>query len=148
MRSEKATFTNMCMVYDGNRVLVQEPSNQSFPGIRFPGGHINLEESFVESTIREVFEETGLTISHLELCGVKQFQTQEDGRYVVFLYKTDSFTGELKQSKEGRVFWVDYNEIENLKCCAHFHEMLQVFQGEYTEFQYVASDDEWKVSLK
>ena len=43
----------MCMVYDGNRILVQDRMNPNWPGITFPGGHIEPKESFVESVIRE-----------------------------------------------------------------------------------------------
>ena len=53
MRAEVVTLTNMCMVYDGNRILVQDRMNPNWPGITFPGGHIEPKESFVESVIRE-----------------------------------------------------------------------------------------------
>ena len=52
-REEKCVLTNMCMVYDGNRILVQDRMNPDWPGITFPGGHIEPKESFVESVIRE-----------------------------------------------------------------------------------------------
>ena len=52
-REEKCVLTNMCMVYDGNRILVQDRMNPNWPGITFPGGHIEPKESFVESVIRE-----------------------------------------------------------------------------------------------
>ena len=52
-REEKCVLTNMCMVYDGNRILVQDRMNPNWPGITFPGGHIDPKESFVESVIRE-----------------------------------------------------------------------------------------------
>ena len=52
-REEKCVLTNMCMVYDGNRILVHDRMNPNWPGITFPGGHIEPKESFVESVIRE-----------------------------------------------------------------------------------------------
>ena len=52
-REEKCVLTNMCMVYDGNRISVQDRMNPNWPGITFPGGHIEPKESFVESVIRE-----------------------------------------------------------------------------------------------
>ena len=83
-RSETAIFTNMCMVYDhdGN-ILVQDRKKSDWPGLCFPGGHVEPGESFVESVIREVYEETGLTIANPVLCGTKQFQTERNERYVV-----------------------------------------------------------------
>ena len=87
-REETAVFTNMCMITDGNgNVLVQDRLNPDWPGITFPGGHVEPEESFTQSVIREVYEETGLTIEDPVLCGTKQFQTKTDARYVVFFYK-------------------------------------------------------------
>ena len=67
-RSEKAIITNMCMVYDGNRILVQNRVDKNWGGICFPGGHVKYGESFVKSVIREVKEETGLTIFNPQLC--------------------------------------------------------------------------------
>ena len=38
-RTEAVTITNMCMIYDGSRVLVQEKIDGDYCGITFPGGH-------------------------------------------------------------------------------------------------------------
>ena len=105
--TEKAIFTNMCMIYDrqGN-ILVEERRKNDWRGIAFPGGHVEEREAFGDSVIREIKEETGLDIKHPLLCGVKQFYTDEGERYVVFLYKTNEFSGELASSEEGRVFWI------------------------------------------
>ena len=62
-RSESAIFTNLCMVSDGNgNVLVQDRRNPDWPGVPFPGGHVEPEEAFTASVIREVLEEPGLPI--------------------------------------------------------------------------------------
>ena len=90
-RAERVILTNMCMVYDGDRILVQNKVNDDWTGLCFPGGHVENRESFVKSVIREVKEETGLTIYEPRLCGVKQFYTEKDERYIVFLYKTNRF---------------------------------------------------------
>ena len=40
-RSEPAIFTNMCMICDGHgNVLVQDRRNPDWPGVTFPGGHV------------------------------------------------------------------------------------------------------------
>jgi 8-oxo-dGTP diphosphatase len=57
-RNEEAIFTNMCMIYDGDYILVQDRCSADWPGVTFPGGHVEHGESFVESVKREVFEET------------------------------------------------------------------------------------------
>ena len=62
-RKEMAVFTNMCMVTDGKgNVLVQDRHDASWPGVVFPGGHVEEGESFTESVIREVWEETGIRV--------------------------------------------------------------------------------------
>ena len=69
------TLCNMCMIEDATdgRVLVQhrlpKPTNP-WCGLTFPGGHVEYGESITASTIREIHEETGLTVSTLNLCGV------------------------------------------------------------------------------
>lgn len=130
-RNEKAIFTNMCMVYDNNgRVLVQDRLNPNWPGITFPGGHVHKAEAFSASVIREVQEETGLIIYSPVLCGIKQFQTIEGERYVVLLYKTNKFEGELKSSQEGEVFWVQREKLSTYHLADDFENMLKVFESD------------------
>lgn len=61
--NETVEFTNLCMVRDGDRVLVIDRKKKDWPGITFPGGHVEAGESFTEAVIREVKEETGLRIA-------------------------------------------------------------------------------------
>lgn len=64
-RSEKAIFTNMCMIENEQRqILVQDRQGLSWSGITFPGGHVEQKESFHDAVVREIEEETGLTISN------------------------------------------------------------------------------------
>ncbi len=147
---EQAVFANMCMIYDSSsdgtiNILVQDRLNKNWPGITFPGGKVEKDESFVESTIREIKEETGLTVSNLKLCGVKQFQTREDARYVVLLYKTNCFQGELKSSDEGDVFWIKADEIDNYPLANDFRKMYEIFINEnMSEFYYRKN---WDIKL-
>ena len=106
-------LTNMCMIYDdkGN-VLVEEKIGKDYKGLIFPGGHIEKGESIVDSVILEIHEETGLKISNLELCGVKDWITEEGTRYIVFLYKTGTYSGHVKSSSEGKVFWMPLEELK------------------------------------
>ena len=147
---ENVVLTNMCMIYDGDKILVQDRLNPNWPGITFPGGHIEPKESFVESTIREVYEETGLRISNLQICGMKQW-TQKDNsyRYIVIFYKTNTFTGELKSSDEGKVFWIKRKEINNYVVADGFMEMLEVFENDIlSENYHWLEDGKWKVQNK
>ncbi len=61
-RRESVEFVNMCLIKNGDKVLVQDRVSPNWPGITFPGGHIERGESFVDAVIRELKEETGLVV--------------------------------------------------------------------------------------
>lgn len=50
-RIDKVILTNMCMVYDGTKILVEEKVGENYKGIIFPGGHIEENEPIVDSVI-------------------------------------------------------------------------------------------------
>ena len=128
MRTEPVELTTMTMVVDqDNRVLVQDRVNPSWPGVTFPGGHVEPEESFVEAAAREVLEETGLTIHDPVLCGLKQF-TANSHRYIVLLFRATQFEGELHNSEEGRVWWLPRAELPFQKLASHMMDMVKVFE--------------------
>ena len=111
-RKQLATITNMCLVYSGDKILVQERNKKDWPGLTFPGGHVEKGENFIASVIREVKEETGLTSYDPLLCGMEEYKTDNnDERYLMLFYKTDKFEGELKSSKEGKLFWINKDEL-------------------------------------
>ena len=133
-RMEEVELTNMCMVSDGRgNVLVQnKKGDRTWHGWNFPGGHVEQGEFITPSVLREVREETGLTIENPKLCGIKEFQKEQDGkRFIVFLYVASRFSGELRSSDEGDVFWYPLSELKRSKELADgFSEMLPVFTSE------------------
>lgn len=148
-RTETVTITNMCMVYDGNRVLIQDRTDPEWSGITFPGGHVEKGEAFTDAVIREVFEETGLTISAPQLCGIKDWIEDDGSRYVVLLYKTDRFSGTLHSSAEGEVRWVETNELPHLSLADGMENMLEVFRNEdISEEFFYKENGEWIEVLK
>lgn len=139
MRTEMVELTNLCMIKDGDKYLLQNRVKKDWQGYTFPGGHIEPGESIVQSAIREVKEETGLTMKNPGLVGVKQFWA-ESGRYIVFLFAATQFTGELKSSYEGEVGWFTIEEMKNINLVSHFFENLAVFEGDYSEYIYESED--------
>lgn len=135
-RKSEIELTNMCLVYDENRILVREKAGTRYEGgLVFSGGHVEEGESLRDSIIREIKEETGLTISSPQPCGFKDW-IQEDGtRYIVLLYKSNQYTGEIKSSEEGGVFWLERKEIPNANLIWNMRELLEIFESDdYSEF--------------
>lgn len=145
-RTEEVELTNMCMICDGKgNVLVQNKKNHpTWCGWNFPGGHVERGEYVTPSVIREMKEETGLSIENPRLCGIKEFHKAKDGkRYIVFLYVARQFSGELKSSAEGEVFWYPLSELARSdKLVDGFEEMLSVFTSdEISEVYYERHGD-------
>ena len=116
----------------------------------FPGGHVEHGESIISSVIREVKEETGLTVSNLELCGIQNWTDPVEGyRYLVFCYKTSHFSGSIQSSDEGEVFWIDRVDLRNVQLADGFEPMLDIFeQPQLTENYFWFEEGEWKVKNK
>jgi 8-oxo-dGTP diphosphatase len=147
-RIEKVEFTNMCMVYDGDKVLVIDRQKKDWPGITFPGGHVEEGESFTDAVIREIREETGLKIYSPQLCGIKDWYENEC-RYVVLFYKTSHFEGDLISSDEGKVWWEKIDNLENLRLSNDMKDMLRVFlEDDLSEFYYYKKSENWQYELK
>ena len=142
---EKVELTNMCMVYDDNgNILVQDRIDKKWGGVTFPGGHIENGESFVNAVIREVKEEAGLDIKNPKICGIKQFVSDEGFRYIVLFYKTNEFSGVIKSSDEGEVFWIKSGDLDKYDLANDFEDMFKIFNDDdLQEFQWVEENNQW-----
>ena len=148
--SERAILTVLCMVYQGSKILLQDRVKADWRGLTFPGGHVEKGEPFVEAVIREINEETGLAIHSPQLCGTKQFPTPKGERYVVLLFKTGRFSGELRSSQEGEMVWVDRNDLPAAAVAEGFYDLLRVFDDTETTELFYEQDQaqgEWTARL-
>ena len=150
-RTTPTILTNLCMVEDleNGKVVLQYRSPERYKkwsGYAFPGGHIEEGESLVESVIREVYEETGLTIADPKLVAVKDWSLDDGGRYIVFCYKATEFTGQLRSSEEGEVSWVEKNQLEQLDLSYDMLPLLEVMEDpDLSEYYYrKRTDDDWE----
>ena len=107
---------------------IRAPMRHYLSGAALPGGHIEAHEGLVESVIREVKEETGLIIKNPKLVGMKHFYTTDDERYLVFLYRTSDFEGDLRSTEEGEVRWIAREEVANMDLAYDMLNLLRVFE--------------------
>lgn len=146
-KNERTELMNICMVYDGEgNVLLQNRRKKDWPGVTFPGGHVEPGESLVLSTIREIKEETGLDIKNLKFCGVKEWFEEDGTRAMVFFYKTCQYSGELRSSREGEVFWAPLDKLTDYPLASDFERNLELFLSE--EISELFYDPEEKDILK
>ena len=150
-RTTPTILTNLCMVEDleNGKVVLQYRSPERYKkwsGYAFPGGHIEEGESLAESVIREVYEETGLTIADPKLVAVKDWEPEEGGRYIVFCYKATEFKGQLRSSDEGEVSWVKKDQLEKLDLSYDMLPLLEVMEDpDLSEYYYrKRTDDDWE----
>ena len=147
-RTERIELTTLCLVRRGEQILLQNRVKADWRGYALPGGHVEPGESIVDAVVREIWEETGLLLHSVSLRGVKQFPI-DSGRYVVFLFYSEDFEGELHSSEEGRVEWIDRDRITQLPTVDDFEELLAVIErNDLNEFLYLPQGDNWEVVLK
>lgn len=147
-RTENVELTVLCLITDGDRMLLHNRIKNDWQGYTLPGGHVEPGESFVDAVIREMKEETGLDIMNPRLVGVKQFPIK-DGRYVVLLFKAIEFSGTVISSDEGQMEWVESNRLSEINTVDDFEDLMSVINDSaLTEFQYLVDGDTWTVSIK
>ncbi len=147
-KTENVELTVLCLIQDGNRLLLQNRIKEDWKGYTFPGGHVEPGESFVDAVIREMKEETGLDIINPKLAGIKQFPI-EGGRYIVLLFKATEFSGTVSSSEEGEMEWINADKLSEVNVVEDFYDLMKVLNDpDLNEFQYTIEHNDWVVHLK
>ena len=114
----EAILTNCCMIKNKGKVLIQDRKKKDWPGVAFPGGHVEMNEAIVSSTIREIKEETGLDIFNLKFRGFKSWFDKKDGKefwQVIFFYggkKNRGVAPSVKAKGSGSIARVALQQLE------------------------------------
>lgn len=144
----------VCMIQNGDKVLLLDRQHDSFKGFLPPGGKVQFPESIVECAIREVKEETGLEVSNLIYKGLYEYVNPSTrDRYMIFNYLTKDFKGELiERGPEGRAVWCTIDEAGELPMQASIRRRFPLFFQDGTfEIQVEwnhEQDCEGRVSIK
>lgn len=145
----KTELTTMVMIKNPatGQVLVQDRI-KSWKGWSFPGGHLEDGESVVDCAKREVKEETGLTVENLKSCGIIHWLNNKTfDRYLVFLFKTTDYHGELTDCDEGKNLWVPLGELKSRPSTNDTPKYLPMFlENRYSEaFGSYNGTDPWEL---
>lgn len=97
------------------------------------GGHIEIGEAKEEALLREVKEETGLILLSYQYHGKVIFKNN-NYQEVMYLYTSDSFTGELIDCDEGELHWVDIDKVLSLNIWEGDKEFLKLLVNNEKDF--------------
>ena len=98
------------------------------------GGKFESEESPEECLLREVKEETGLSLVSYKFRGLITFVSEEWGTEYMHLFTADQYTGSLKECDEGELVWVPKDRIESLTLWEGDKIFLRLLQEEKSFF--------------
>ncbi len=90
------------------------------------GGGFEDKESPEDCLLREVYEETGLTLTHWHYRGIVTFVSDRWETEYMHLYTADGYTGDIKECDEGTLEWVDNARIPDLPAWAGDRIFLQL----------------------
>ena len=120
-------LTTMCALIDGDNVLVELREKSDWPGLTFPGGHVEDNETSLQACVREMKEETGLDIFDVENVGYIEWNEPSDNkRHLSLLYIAKGYKGKIQSSKEGKVFFIKKEEINNYPFSNDFDKILKI----------------------
>lgn len=112
-------LTTLCYIENDGKYLMlhrtkkeKDISKGKWIGV---GGHAESDEGPEECLLREVKEETGLTLTSYRFRGVVTFISDQcEEPEMMCLFHADAFDGELKECDEGDLFWIEKEKVPSL----------------------------------
>lgn len=140
---DNVVVTNMVRIYDREKdMVVVQKREKGWCGYAFPGGHLEFGESVYDSAVREIKEETGLTVSDLRYCGlIHWYNTDDNHMEFIHFYHTENFEGTLiPRTEEGPNFWMKPSELAKLELSPGLEEQIKMFDNDRAELFYIYND--------
>ncbi len=138
---KRSEFTTLCYIEDESRYLMlhrtakeKDVNKDKWIGV---GGHFEAHESPEDCLLREVKEETGLTLISWRFRGIVTFtlKTQEEQiTEYMCLYTADGYEGTLTPCEEGTLEWVEKKDLFSLNLWEGDNIFFRLLQEEYPFF--------------
>lgn len=114
----KSNLTTLCYIEKDGKYLMMhrikkehDINKDKWVGV---GGHFEADETPEECLLREVKEETGLTLTSWQLRGIITFICNRQQTEYMFLYTADAYSGTLTECSEGNLEWIDKSSVYDL----------------------------------
>lgn len=112
------TETTLCYIEkDGKYLMIyrnkkkNDANSGKYIGI---GGHLENGETPHQCAVREVKEETGLTLKSLEYRGIVNFISDIYESEIMYLFTSTDFEGELIECNEGDLHWIEKSRLDTV----------------------------------
>ena len=112
--SRMVLYETVCYIIDGKKLLMIKRAEGLFGAGKWSGlgGKVEAGESKEQACVREVFEESGLLVGGLKYHGSLEFRFENTQESIIgYVFSTRSFRGQLTESSEGILRWIDFDEI-------------------------------------
>jgi 8-oxo-dGTP diphosphatase len=95
--------------------------------------------------IREIFEESGLSLQNPKLCGLLMFPNFKGNDWYVFVFTATEFSGELIDSPEGKLEWIPDEKILDLELWESDHIFMPwIREGKFFSAKFEYDGDEMR----
>lgn len=140
--NQKSQLTTLCYIKKDDCYLMlhrvkkeNDINRDKWIGV---GGHFEKGESPEDCLLREVKEETGLTLNSWNFRGIITFDYDDEPAEYMCLYTSEDFSGELKVCDEGDLQWVPIEKFSS----------LDLWEGDLIFLDLIKNKDQKFFSLK